>query len=484
MLVLIDNYDSFTYNLVHFLGELGTTSEVIRNDKVTTLVLCTGPMAVAGSTRMQATTVELLVAGMAFEAGMKEHLKGKLTPAQMATLNLDGLTPERTLEQFDTLLGQLRKDENVAALARLTDYEKDLYSRGGRITYFADSYILDIFTDTTERSPTFKIPPFRRHDDTASPAPWAFVKDALRPTPEAWLRILEHQPRCLEWTPDTYIKLGASESIRAKPPQIDRATLHQYLVGNEPDVSRTEVKPNAAMAVLIGNEVSRLNTDAPNSWQTAYMIASGNFDARSALIIGQKKPVGWNDTLIKVTVDIPETPLNLFSHLAVKLVLNNTSSATMGKMGRLNSNWMAHVDASNKKLIDRSTRLVVGLGGVDYETACIALFETMEEMKGWDEARRKTTSPAAYTVEKLLKKKRGTTSYQPFLDWKLGLGNMHSNLQFVVPADMKDSHVEKNDSSVTATWKGHKLGGDSFTVKVNWQRHDDGRWSGKLSYDG
>ena len=35
MLVLIDNYDSFTYNLVHFLGELGAASEVIRNDKVT-----------------------------------------------------------------------------------------------------------------------------------------------------------------------------------------------------------------------------------------------------------------------------------------------------------------------------------------------------------------------------------------------------------------------------------------------------------------
>ena len=35
MLVLIDNYDSFTYNLVHFLGELGTASEVVRNDKTT-----------------------------------------------------------------------------------------------------------------------------------------------------------------------------------------------------------------------------------------------------------------------------------------------------------------------------------------------------------------------------------------------------------------------------------------------------------------
>ena len=34
MLILIDNYDSFTYNLVHFLGELGAECRVYRNDKV------------------------------------------------------------------------------------------------------------------------------------------------------------------------------------------------------------------------------------------------------------------------------------------------------------------------------------------------------------------------------------------------------------------------------------------------------------------
>ncbi len=32
MLLLIDNYDSFTYNLVHYLGELGTEVVVKRND--------------------------------------------------------------------------------------------------------------------------------------------------------------------------------------------------------------------------------------------------------------------------------------------------------------------------------------------------------------------------------------------------------------------------------------------------------------------
>ena len=34
MLLVIDNYDSFTYNLVHYLGELGAKIDVARNDKI------------------------------------------------------------------------------------------------------------------------------------------------------------------------------------------------------------------------------------------------------------------------------------------------------------------------------------------------------------------------------------------------------------------------------------------------------------------
>ena len=35
MLLMIDNYDSFTYNLVQYLGELGAELEVYRNDAIT-----------------------------------------------------------------------------------------------------------------------------------------------------------------------------------------------------------------------------------------------------------------------------------------------------------------------------------------------------------------------------------------------------------------------------------------------------------------
>ena len=35
MIVMIDNYDSFTYNLVQYFGELGAPAKVFRNDKIT-----------------------------------------------------------------------------------------------------------------------------------------------------------------------------------------------------------------------------------------------------------------------------------------------------------------------------------------------------------------------------------------------------------------------------------------------------------------
>jgi len=35
MILMIDNYDSFTYNLVQYFGILGEEIEVVRNDKIT-----------------------------------------------------------------------------------------------------------------------------------------------------------------------------------------------------------------------------------------------------------------------------------------------------------------------------------------------------------------------------------------------------------------------------------------------------------------
>ncbi len=47
MIILIDNYDSFTWNLVHYLGELGASTVVHRNDKISTgQVISAKPQAI------------------------------------------------------------------------------------------------------------------------------------------------------------------------------------------------------------------------------------------------------------------------------------------------------------------------------------------------------------------------------------------------------------------------------------------------------
>lgn len=47
MILVIDNYDSFTYNLVHYLNELGAETRVVRNDDLTVAqALATRPEAV------------------------------------------------------------------------------------------------------------------------------------------------------------------------------------------------------------------------------------------------------------------------------------------------------------------------------------------------------------------------------------------------------------------------------------------------------
>ncbi len=50
MLIIIDNYDSFTYNLVHYFGDLGVETKVYRNDeKAAAAVLAERPEAIVMS---------------------------------------------------------------------------------------------------------------------------------------------------------------------------------------------------------------------------------------------------------------------------------------------------------------------------------------------------------------------------------------------------------------------------------------------------
>ena len=320
--------------------------EAIENPCVTVLDLSCGPMALAGSTRMQATTSEMLVAGAALEecaSALSEH-EARDWPTE-----------------FAKLLDALEAPTCVQALADYLALEASIYRRGGTVTYFADRFLLDVFTDTAERTPTFMLPPFRASGDTASPRSWAFVKNPRFTTAETWRHALNRPLRCLNWSSAELRAMGAPGELAACPPAISADDMLKIRIGNEEVTERCESSEDTSVLLTLGTPSEEL--------ASAYETLAKPFRKYVRVDLRQ-----WG-------LPTPiATPLELLDHLAVKLALNTISTGTMVLMGRVKGNWMSWVAATNKKLIDRSARLVSELGGIDYAEAVRRIFAAREEI--------------------------------------------------------------------------------------------------------
>ena len=346
---------------------LARSREAITNPMVTVLDLACGPMALAGSTRMQATTSEQLIASSALDAILR-NLKGDDSTVDYAA-------------GFASLLDQLESENTVGLLADYMQFECEIYRNGGRVTYYADDYMLDIFTDTTERSPTFMLPGFKKITDNVLPEPWAFARNPLYSTEDAIKRAFGGRlPRCLEWTVADYTRMvGADSPVTKNPPKVALADVMQIPVGNEPLPSRYATGKDAAVLFSFAAPGTDLSD--------AYAREAAKFA---------------NTFRLSVPFEPAATSMHVFDHLAVKLMFNTISTGTMVLFGRVAGNWMSYVAVSNKKLIDRAIRLISELGEVDYVTAAETLYRAMEDLDAMPPSKEKP-SPVQYTLG-LLKK--------------------------------------------------------------------------------
>lgn len=365
--------------------------KAIEDPRVTVLDLYCGPMAIAGSTRMQATTSEQLIAGAALESILGGCFRELLSQDELEVLNIRDID---YAEAYNEMISELLSEQNTETIGEYTRMEHDTYRQNGLITYFGNTLMLDIFTDTTERSPTFMLPPFRKFDDTVSPPSWAFVKNPLLQTTEAWAKVLGRSPRCLEWDRELYMKMNAPQNLISDPPLLDISQILKFQIGNEEDISRISRSPNMAV-----NVISRLELSRPEyrEYQAAFSEAAEKYQERSALIIG----VCDEAARYKISCSPPRSVFNLIDRLAVKVVLNTISTGTMVLMGRVLGNWMSWVDVTNKKLKDRGIRLISDICGVTYKEACYALHESLEELKSFSASAGEKPSPVQYTIKRL-----------------------------------------------------------------------------------
>lgn len=349
-------------------SRLDRCREAIDNPKVTVIDLYCGSMSVAGSTRMQATSSEQLLCSCALEAALCRVLPrfAKETAS------------DYTLA-FERLLSGLESDAGRRMIADEIEFEKSVYEAGGRITYLADKCMLDLFTDNTERAPTFMIPPLRSSRERDFAQSWAFVKNPLHPTEECWSEMMRRRPRCLEFTANDARSLGMPQGFIDHPPLIKYSDLITYMIGNEPAPERIEGYARAAAVVL----------NVPGA-ESSFAAAADRLAA------------AWPERRdFTFAFPIADSPLEIWKHLAVKLAFNCLSTGTMAEMGRIAGNWMSWVSMSNKKLIDRCIRLVSELGRVDYGTAAETVFAAQEWVESQDWSKSEEPSPVQVALKSL-----------------------------------------------------------------------------------
>jgi N-acetylmuramic acid 6-phosphate etherase len=350
--------------------------EVIEDARIEKINLTTGPMAITGSTRMQATTIQLCVMLTVMEMVVRELAGG--TPAH------PGEIPREFLVKLEEMHATLRSPEVLSQLAQLVALEESVYRSGYKNNYYANRFGIDVLTDTTERSPTYCTPPFRKFDDATAADSWSFLFVAQAETKAAWREILKREPQCVEWTAQDVRELVEEdrfertyETIR----KISRAELMRFKIGLDGYTYRGTRAGDSSVAVISENE--------ENGWTEKFLSATYVPGTRSAFIyLGpraaladfQKRTADWNSDSIPVLVPIPATDFLLdgVTRAGIKMLLNALSTCTMVRLGRVMGNYMIWVVASNLKLIDRATRYIQKLTGLAYDDANRLLFEVVE----------------------------------------------------------------------------------------------------------
>jgi len=430
---------------------------IIEEPGITRINLTTGPQAITGSTRMQATTVETYVIGTIVEEAVRRVLAPRLSAKEMTAVGFrTGYSMAGAFRDF----GRIRKAlvDAIADIVRLTDAEVETYRAGRFSTYFAGKGMVTVFTDATERSPTFRLFPL---DTVKEPNRkcWIQVWTGASAPDAAWKTFLGRPFRGLdsgfyrkpfeEEIDDAYLRTAALESL--KKAGNDQAVLYDFAWDEFNLINRGPAKGDLGVAVCLGREAEELAR--PDSYFRKFADLFLSRGARVALILvtdGSEKETariaadlrksfgtaGARDggvDIISLRVGTPDGPFGIKSHIAAKMLLNAHSTAVMAQLGKVVGNTMTNVSPSNLKLIGRATYLIqshvndvlgrpewIKANGrrepISYGEANAVLFDSIAWVRNAPEAAGQTAEVALSVIRILesIKEKRGLSNDEAF----------------------------------------------------------------------
>jgi N-acetylmuramic acid 6-phosphate (MurNAc-6-P) etherase len=347
------------------------SAAVLAHPSIVTLNLTTGPQAITGSTRMQATTIETFVIGVALEQAIADVLGPLLTPAELSGL---GFGQNLQLRERLATFGGLRSAVVAAlpSLAGFTRREAETYRREGFATYFSGDALITVFIDSTERSPTFRLYPLDRIQDQQRRS-WVQVWTEAEDLRHAWERALGRPFRGLR---DAFYRRPLEAGVT--DPYLRRAALESLAhAGNDQegaydlsfsDFNIRERGPgpgDLGVLVLLDDELNQLEDPRSGFRKFARLFTGAGCDlvclavtdARLTAAVARSH-FSERDLWVHVRLPEGEDPLTLRRQIALKMLLNAHSTGTMALLDRVIGNTMTSVNPSNLKLIGRATYLI------------------------------------------------------------------------------------------------------------------------------
>lgn len=262
------------------------SKKIIEDKRITKIDLTIGPMALSGSTRMQASSVLQLAVGFALFVE-------------------SAVSPLKFIADFI----RSYQDIPVRSIEPLIQKEMEIYRQKEFVMYVPHSMALTVFTDTTERSPTFSLPPFESSfSEETSSLSYVLLPEA-NDFLQAWQVLLGRRPRPLNWQ------------------EIGYHTTEAYLESF--DFSKHALEQRE----------KRLRAQRQHLFEITERQAMLHFT-----LGGVEVDLQWGD------------PSLLVRNTLLKMLLNIHSTLLMGLMGRFESNVMTWVRPSNAKLVDRAAR--------------------------------------------------------------------------------------------------------------------------------
>ena len=350
---------------------------VIEEPGITKINLTTGPQAITGSTRMQATTIETFVLAVVLQVGLDRALRPLLSGREMAGLGFGKSTDmARRLAEFGPLLRRI--EAKIPDIARFTAYESETYRSGRFSTYLADKGLITVFIDSTERSPTFRLYPLDTIRESRRKC-WIQVWTPAAGLDQAWQAFLGrafrglspniYRPSFATAIDDPYLKKAALESL--KNAGDDQRKLYDFSFSESNIGARGPEKGDLGVCILLSPE-ERLFRDDQSPFgrfirlfrqrEARIVVLSIVQGPESVGLRAVQKALGREgieeDRLIAVPIAETDDPLGINSQIALKVILNAHSTAVMARLGKVIGNTMTNVSPSNLKLIGRATYLI------------------------------------------------------------------------------------------------------------------------------